>query len=78
MVLQLSRYRAGDSGQVKDDKVIPVPPGANGGIPFFDSGPCSCNKDNAVSVVFIICHLGQTLTPSHCTALSAPGSLMQV
>ena len=78
MVLQLSRYQAGESGQIKNDKTIPISPGEKVGLPFFETSHALITKMLQYQVVLVVCHIGHALTSGHyITAVSVRGSLMQ-
>ena len=75
--MQLGRYREAGTSVLKDTRAINVLPGQTVAVPFFDheEGTIQCSMQ-PFRVLFVIYHLGNTLTSGHYkAALSTPPSL---
>ncbi|CAE7211775.1 SPBC119.03 [Symbiodinium necroappetens] len=77
LLMQLGRYREAGTSVLKDTRTISVQPGQTVAVPFFDheEGTMQCSMQ-PFRVLFVIYHLGNTLTSGHYkAALSTPPSL---
>ena len=77
LLMQLGRYREAGADVHKDTRAIHVLPGQSVAVPFFDheEGTIQCSM-HPFRVLFVIYHLGNTLTSGHYkAALSTPPSL---